>query len=226
MFGANWMQGQDVLFDWENGRVGFAKSDCDYDSLPVDGVIEEPDVDCTFLAPDEGDYIEETCSFEACEVANNGTVVAGTEKWARVVAVPTKGEGLTCDVVASEGAGAGTTFQSCDGDLATCYESRVCSCSCGNVKVDDTVLCKDLDEPAKSTDDITSDCEDLWGSCHLTADASGCEQTKVTSVLNVKDGNCYKVGDLTSRECHTQVCGMDSFRVPFKVQVVFGLPNV
>ena len=30
VLGANAMIGHNVLFDWENGRVGFAKSTCDY----------------------------------------------------------------------------------------------------------------------------------------------------------------------------------------------------
>lgn len=30
VIGANAMQGHNVLFDWENGRVGFAESSCEY----------------------------------------------------------------------------------------------------------------------------------------------------------------------------------------------------
>ena len=31
LLGANIMRGRDVVFDMENGRVGFAESDCDFD---------------------------------------------------------------------------------------------------------------------------------------------------------------------------------------------------
>jgi len=116
------------------------------------------------------------------------------------------------------------TFKSCDIDAATCVENRPCSCSCGANEVDGKVLCSSLVEP--TTEDVSPECEDLWGSCHLTSDFSGCEQTKVTSVFNPADGNCYKVGDALRRECHTQICAADAFRVPFKVQVVLELRNV
>jgi len=37
VLGANFMQDHSVLFDQENGRVGFAKADCNYDHLLVKG---------------------------------------------------------------------------------------------------------------------------------------------------------------------------------------------
>lgn len=33
VIGANAMQGHSILFDWENGRIGFAASTCDHDDL-------------------------------------------------------------------------------------------------------------------------------------------------------------------------------------------------
>jgi hypothetical protein len=188
------MQGHDVLFDAENHRVGFAKSDCNYDDLPADSVVEMEDEDCTFLPADEGDYISAECTAEdQCTEDNAGSVVSGTEEWARVVATPAKGAGLACEAVAASTAVADATFSSCAEETATCFEARPCSCSCGDDLVEGVPKCSSLDAPPAAVDDDSAVCEDLWGSCHLTADASGCEQTKVTSVLNPVDGNCYKV---------------------------------
>ena len=35
------MQGHDILFDWENNRVGFAPSNCNYDDVANEVVVSE-----------------------------------------------------------------------------------------------------------------------------------------------------------------------------------------
>ena len=65
VLGANAMMGHDILFDWENQRIGFAESDCNYDS--IDESIEvgvgtaDPDehisLDCELSPPS----IESSC---------------------------------------------------------------------------------------------------------------------------------------------------------------------
>jgi hypothetical protein len=112
----------------------------------------------------------------------------------------------------------------CSAEKAVCFETRACSCSCGDAEVEGVVKCSEIGFPeGEGAEEDT--CEDLWGSCHFAADASGCEQTKVTSALNQADGKCYEAGG-SSRECHVQTCAADPVRVPFKVQVIVGLANV
>ena len=41
VLGANFMQGHDILFDWENNRVGFAPSNCNYDDVANEVVVSE-----------------------------------------------------------------------------------------------------------------------------------------------------------------------------------------
>jgi len=52
VIGANAMQGHNVLFDWENKRVGFAESSCEFQeehlAVTEEGVIS---VDCNLGAP-------------------------------------------------------------------------------------------------------------------------------------------------------------------------------
>ena len=88
------MQGHDVLFDWENQKVGFARSDCDYDSIPTNGgIVESPNADCAFLG--EADFIRGMCSaVSECDGGNaDGSVKEGYEEWGRVIGTQPRGDG-------------------------------------------------------------------------------------------------------------------------------------
>ncbi|GMH88691.1 hypothetical protein TL16_g11229 [Triparma laevis f. inornata] len=230
VLGANFMQGHDVLFDWENQRVGFARSDCDYNSIPLDGVIESPDADCAFL--EEAEFIRDACSAADACVKAGGTsdvtkgVMSGVENWGRVIGTQARGTGKKCEDAAKKLASAGSTFLDCDD--AKCYETRPCECTCGGSDVDPQAppFCRDLDWTDASIDDSSADkCEDLWGSCHLPSPSSpSCSQLRVQSAYNENDGNCYKVGNET-RSCNIAACAADTFRVPIKVQTILGLKS-
>ena len=97
VLGANFMQGHDVLFDWEHQKVGFARSDCDYASIPTNGgIVESPDADCSFL--EEADFIRDICSAVSdCEAISesdrDGSLNDGQEEWGRVIGTQPRGDG-------------------------------------------------------------------------------------------------------------------------------------
>lgn len=103
VLGANFMQGHDVLFDWQEHVIGFARSDCDYASIPTDSIGENPNSDCEFLL--DGDFVQEKCSAVTSCDSNAQTpleIATGTELWGRVVKKQPKGSGKACIDVAKE----------------------------------------------------------------------------------------------------------------------------
>ena len=227
VLGANFMQGHDVLFDWQENVVGFARSDCDYSSIPIDEIVKNPNSDCEFLA--DGDFVKEKCSAETTCENDDGSfrnISTGTELWGRVVRKSASGTGKTCPDVAAEEAAAkdGILFENCDD--SECFEARPCSCACrGGGLVNKTLsYCNDKTAPEPGIDDTPNDlCEDLWGSCHISEDEGLlCQQVKIESVYNAKDKNCYQVGSST-RDCSKGSCASSTPRVPYRAQVIIGI---
>ena len=222
VLGANFMQGHDVLFDWQENVLGFARSDCDYSSIPIDKVDENPNSDCEFL-PD-GDYVKEKCSaLTVCENVDGSfkDISTGTELWGRVKRKDASGTGKTCPDVAAEEAATGVVFDNCND--SECFEARPCSCACQGGSLDNATLsyCNDKAAPAPDIDDTLGDlCEDLWGTCHVSEDEDvPCQQVKIESVYNAKDKNCYQVGSST-RSCNKGSCASVTSIVPYRMQVI------
>ena len=220
VLGANFMQGHDVLFDWQEGIVGFARSDCDYESLPLE-IGEDSNMDCIFLRG--GDFVKKECS--ALSTCNNNTqtemVATGHEVWGRVVGTDAKGTGMSCSEVAKDEAGPGVDFDSCNG--VECFEVRPCSCTCQGGDESTPSACKDKTAPLPSIDDTPVDlCEDLWGSCQILTENRGCQQVRIESTYNPKDKNCYQVGNST-RACNKGACASSPRRVPYRNQAIIGI---
>ena len=154
-------------------------------------------------------------------------VLSGRESWGRVVETASMGDGKTCEVTSAETASRteGLEFDSCEN--GQCTGSTACSCVCGVVVGNQESLpsCSALD-PLPSTD--LGICKDLWSSCETTSssDSTDCKQSKVESVFNPIDDNCYKVGEQISRSCTTMACSVDHVRVPFRVELVLNLVGV
>lgn len=74
VLGSNTMQGHNVLFDWGNGRIGFAESTCTYDRKEVPKASEEGRYpsDCILGSPILTQSCIETVDQQLCD--NNPTV--------------------------------------------------------------------------------------------------------------------------------------------------------
>ena len=216
VIGANAMQGHNVLFDWENKRVGIAESSCEYqqESLSVtdDGVMS---VDCKLGAPSLSVSCSDSADLSQCEspLSKPDTALHGLEIWTRVVQAPGTAKGLTCAEVATaqneENVG-GQMEVNCDGK-GVCREVRKCVISCTNAIAHGTAASKNSGlSPIGSCGGVG------WSACDYT-----CSQTKVESVL-MNDGKCHeeKSKEVT-RPCHVQACGRsDPCRVPFVVHAI------
>lgn len=219
VLGANAMQGHNVVFDWENGRVGFAESSCEYDDKHsaenlVDLDLDEeekdnPNRNCQLRPPVLSKACIKSLDTTICRQADaTKTLLRGTEVWTYVVENPgSVGQGMSCEdavLLKSTYRGGSQTIE-CGGD-GLCTETRMCELSCTALLEEDKIL----KEPS------TTYCASPFSSCDLN-----CMQTALSAVQK-SDGNCHEISR-SSRSCHTDLCGgNDPCRVPFLVQAIFG----
>lgn len=240
VIGANAMQGHDVLFDWENGRVGFAESTCNYGDIKADLDLRlqkdgtgappgdeghEKSVDCVLSEK----RLVQTCAdvVDITESCPNGadpeTRVHGAHKKFEMV-VERTGSGMhgkNCHQVAAEtmeGMGAVT----CNAG-GTCTALVPCHISCQELMVEVKEE-KEFTVVQQSGNNVKEgQCGDnTWGAC-----TSWCEQSYVASFM-MDDGNCHEdESQKLVRPCHIDACGShDPCRVPFVVHAVIGLVGV
>lgn len=240
VIGANAMQGHDVLFDWENGRVGIAESSCDYSQIKEDldnltgeggGGVENADegheksVDCVMSEP----YLFQSCvdSVNINKVCPNGAdpnvkVHGAHKKFQMVIEKNGSGmNGLNCHQVAvvtmnHEGA----TTCSMDGSCTTLIP---CHLSCQDLLQEAKNTPLEVEQGAGTGPPGEGQCGDnTWGAC-----TSWCSQSRVQSVL-MDDGVCHEDNTkVETRPCHIDACGShDPCRVPFVVHAVVGMSNI
>ena len=237
------MQGHDVLFDWENGRIGFAESTCDYaeispniepnaaginqnlvnnDGQPPSGKPDEGidiKLDCVLSQPS----IDQTCEQslenvnEQCIGKDPETQIFGAvQKSIFDVENTGSGQGKSCQDVAEEmvqGQGSIT----CSGE-GMCTLIQNCDLKCKDIFGRDPK--ESSLNPQTNVIEMNKCMKNTWGACTLW-----CTQSRMHSVLK-KDGSC-SVSSKESRPCHIDACGShDPCRVPFVVHVVIGLGGI
>eukprot|EP00986_Skeletonema_menzelii_P007799 scaffold3105_cov213-Skeletonema_menzelii.AAC.1 len=218
VIGANAMQGHNVLFDWENKRIGFAESSCEYQkdaSQSADnGAVNS---DCQLGAPSLTVSCSDSADLSGCNNnKNSNKAMKGVEVWTRIVQSPGLYHGLTCEQVSAaenEANGGGKMDVQCDG-RGICREVRDCVITCANA----VALGSAGDEPAPGNN--AGSCGGgTWSACDYT-----CSQTRINSVL-MNDGKCHEEKALEfTRPCHVQACGRsDPCRVPFVVHAILKL---
>lgn len=245
VLGANAMMGHDILFDWENGRVGFAESSCEYAAdiagdFSTDGeVMDEGGVenDCVLGVPSLSMECADSVDMSLCQ-GDGVTKVTGKEKWTLVVESPGTAKGVSCEEIIlrdyaedehEEHVHPSPPIAFCDGN-GLCFKERECEMTCAeaieDIKEEADLVPADMsggDEDDDSTDDDFfaefQPCGDnLWGSCEAS-----CMQEKIVSVL-MSDGICHEDKKMRKRRpCHVDACGRsDPCRVPFVVHAVLG----
>lgn len=212
VIGSNAMQRHNVLFDWENRRVGIAESTCEYEDgneQTDDGSVE---VDCRLGQSNLVTSCSETVDLTLCnKPGTSDLTLSGHEVWTRIVTAPGTMQGVSCEQVAAaanEESGGGGVEVQCDGK-GICKEIRQCEITCANAHA-----AGDFGNlaPAGST----ATCGGAtWSACDYS-----CTQTRINTIL-MTDGKCYVEKALEfSRPCHIQACGRsDPCRVPFVVHV-------
>ena len=121
MIGSNSMQGHHVLFDWENKRVGFAESSCEFQDTQTS---DKGDVysDCQLGAPSLTVSCSDSADLSDCDNNKNANkVMKGVEVWTRIVQSPGLYQGLSCEQVSAaenEANGGGKMDVQCDGKVS------------------------------------------------------------------------------------------------------------
>jgi hypothetical protein len=142
VLGANAMQGHSVLFDWENGRVGFAESTCAFDSIEEDSSQDNHETfwsDCQLGPGILTQPCQETVDVRLCDETDSPTNVAllGQETWTRLVENPGTPTGVSCVQVATDlslgNLQLDPSHVHCDGS-GVCTELRSCEITCANAK--------------------------------------------------------------------------------------------
>jgi hypothetical protein len=212
VLGANAMLGHNVLFDWQHGRVGFAKSTCEHrDKEQLLDETEEPaSNDCILAEAALSETCLESLDTDQCE-GYPDRILRGFESWIMVVTNrPTK-DGISCERAAAIKAaykGREKSNISCD-EGGLCTEIRSCQLKCSDLPGLTTKAVARV-RPA------TKDCEDSWSAC----DAS-CTQTRVIAEL-MSDGLCHEKKRMT-RPCHTGACASrHPCHVPYTVRAIIG----
>lgn len=221
VLGSNTMQGHNVLFDWQNGRVGFAESTCTYDKKVVPVVAQDSGFasDCKVSDPILTRACIDTFDRSLCDRNPTGIALYGNETWTAIVEDPGNDAGIPCFEPKEPIQQFKDPFEStiiCGG-LGTCEEFRPCLLTCPQVKIAAEVqpLTLPLGEMKKRFR-----CGDSsWSACDY-----GCAQTKITSRA-YSDGICHEVSRVT-RPCHIGACSReDPCRVPFVIHVVLAFRN-
>lgn len=218
VIGSNAMQGHNVLFDWENKRIGFAESSCEYQKDTAQSA--DNGADCQLGAPSLTISCSDSADLSSCNNNRNANKAnKGVEVWTRIVQSPGLYQGLTCEQVsASENKanGGGKMDVQCDG-RGICREVRDCVITCANA----VALGSAGNEPAPGNN--AGSCGGgTWSACDYT-----CSQTRINSVL-MNDGKCHEEKALEfTRPCHVQACGRsDPCRVPFVVHAILKMRGV
>lgn len=214
VLGANAMQGHNVVFDWENGRVGFAESACDFeDEHSADKIngarpakTKRFGNDCVLGQPVLTKACIHTVDSNACESGGSETL-RGTEIWSRPVLKFGSDSGMSCpDSVLLDTPHQGDSpphIVCLDG---ICAEYRPCQISCKDIAATTAIV----------NDPKGTSCPSEWSACDET-----CEQT-IVDAIQKSDGVCYE-SRRADRECHTGACGKDDpCRVPYMVHAILG----
>ena len=210
VIGSNAMQRHNVLFDWENRRVGFAESSCEYENSVQDRVDDGGvEFDCRLSQANLVTSCSETADLSQCnQPGTSDLTLKGHEIWTRIVTAPGTMQGASCEEVVNEISEGDVLEVQCDGK-GICKEIRECEITCANAHAAG-------DFGSSSPSGSTSNCGTAtWSACDYS-----CSQTRINTVL-MNDGKCYVEKALEfSRPCHVQACGRsDPCRVPFVVHV-------
>ena len=248
VLGSNTMQGHNVVFDWENGRIGFSESSCTYDRKEVPKESEEGRYsnDCTLRPPVLSQMCIETVDQQLCD--NNPSVrssscflilfvritltlycsrslpmqnvaLLGTETWRMLVDHPGTKNGVSCVDIARKQ----SPVLELGPSLIHCEGNGVCI-----EKRPCQLTCSELPE-ANTVVRVTkgellspfeADSDEKCGDSFWGACDFSCNQTRIKSLLYT-DGFCHETHTQT-RLCHIDACGRsDPCRVPFIVHAIF-----
>eukprot|EP00554_Chaetoceros_debilis_P012116 CAMPEP_0194121030 /NCGR_PEP_ID=MMETSP0150-20130528/45431_1 /TAXON_ID=122233 /ORGANISM="Chaetoceros debilis, Strain MM31A-1" /LENGTH=1086 /DNA_ID=CAMNT_0038813319 /DNA_START=182 /DNA_END=3441 /DNA_ORIENTATION=+ len=227
VIGANSLQGHNVVFDWEYGRIGFAESNCKINDPreEVAGLVSEGadarGVDCILQNPAIAESCASNVESSVCTADNPDEILEGVERWTMVVDYPGTSSGLGCsDVIRKKMLPNPSQSSPLDvncNDAGLCTSNQKCEIACRYIRP------VEPQPEQEETAETNLQCSgSVWGACLET-----CQQAKIGSTL-MSDGRCYEdQSKREERECHTEYCGMsDPCLIPFVVHVILAIRGV
>ena len=227
VLGANSLQGHDVVFDWDYGRIGFAESTCKV-SDPRDekaGLVSEgADArgnDCILRNPVITKACHDTVDASVCTEDNPDEILEGYEEWAMVVEYPGTALGFDCEDVIKKkmlpSQGQNNVIEVGCNDAGLCTTKQNCQLACRYVRPVET-----QQEVSDSESGGQTCSRATWGACLET-----CRQAKVSATF-MSDGRCHEdKSKREERECHTEYCGIaDPCLIPVVVHVILAFRGV
>ena len=252
VLGANAMQGHNVLFDWQHGRIGFAQSSCAYDLIAGENdqrgafgtsSSESVGTDCILDVdrPILTQSCMETVDVTICEASDHPTNVdiSGMEIWTLVVDAP--GDPGSCEIAMKEWIESQDTIRQIDPSISNCtmdglcQEFRPCHVRCMDAleyhkqkrenggQVKEAVTIPHPVIDEKYLND--SALEDECNDSIWSACDYSCRQSRISSSPVLHDNGQYCVElSRETRSCHIDACGRsDPCIVPFLVHAIFVL---
>jgi hypothetical protein len=215
VLGSNTMQGHNVVFDWENGRVGFAESTCAYDKkdTPEAALDAGYSTDCVVSDPIVSKSCIESVEKSLCRHNPTNVALLGTEKWTSIVESTGTDTGISCVMAANDVSDNDPREKSvvtCSGE-GTCEEERPCQLTCSELTraVEVAPLSEGKQQRFKCG-------ESSWSACDYN-----CKQARIKS-LAFSDGLCHEA-HRESRPCHIGACARsDPCLVPYIIHAVVG----
>lgn len=231
--GANAMMNHDILFDWENERVGIAESSCDYEQL-VEGeeVLENEDEGTADTAVEQGVSQDCKLSEKMVELACIETVDVSKCLGEETSSTSLPGVSKNTMIIEQEGTKGGKDCVTRAKEIAkeanlNIEEGKIlCEDGACDIVIPCTLSCKEAFQKIGNTNNKPKDVDmkkacpsSSWGVCEHT-----CEQTRMISERK-KDGQCH-VNHREKRKCHIDNCGSDPCVVPFLVHAIIFLADV
>jgi len=218
VIGANSLQGHDVIFDWEHGRIGLAESDCVIVGSLSDTFTQKNEAaDCVLKDPVLSVECRQTIDVSQCKLHDPEFVLVGTETWSTIVEFPGLSSGSNCEEILMQTPLPGPSQDSPStvqcGSTGICTVRRPCEILCSDASV--------IQPPVRvepTADDKYCGDDYTWGAC-----LGSCVQSKMSSVL-MSDGFCHENKiQRETRSCHVDFCGRsDPCHIPFIVHVILG----
>ncbi len=227
VLGANAMQGHDVVFDYENARIGFAPSNCkktfptaeqtsvvtstsDVEHIP--GSVVSHSLDCQFSSPSlatscldsiQADYsnIEQACQNDP------SLVLRGKETWSSLIYEFVKPGGQSCEKVLSTATNEEEV--TCDESVGVCWKTTQCEIPCQSNLWRNPIY-------GENNCNVEATKEE-WSIC-----THDCQQSRFVTNNNM-DQKCHT----EKRICHVDECAIrHPCKVPFIVHAIFVLRGV
>lgn len=136
VLGANSLMGRNIMFDWENGKIGFSDSSCEI-SYPSNGGKRN---DCLLGDVVVAKSCNESVDFTVCAQKGPEYTLSGKETLTMTIEDPASSDGLSCEDVIKQAEG---YINGRCTEYGKCSFTKTCQTSCSNKEVLESLIVDD-----------------------------------------------------------------------------------